>query len=107
MPSTRRRNSRCPQSSGLVPDGRLPGGRYVYCASLDWMIARLRGLDAALTSCRGAFMTHTSQASYASQASAGAAFAQGDFRVGAVINRSFSVLSRHFLTFFIVTLVAF
>jgi hypothetical protein len=49
----------------------------------------------------------TSQASYASQASAGAAFAQGDFRVGAVISRSLSVLSRHFLTFFIVTLIAF
>src|SRR5262245_8353684 len=51
-------------------------------------------------------MTHTSQASHASQASAGADFAQGDFRVGAVINRSFSVLSRHFLTFFIISLIA-
>jgi uncharacterized membrane protein len=49
-------------------------------------------------------MTYTSQAS---QPSAGAAFAQGDFRVGQVISRSFSVFMRHFLTFFIVTLIAF
>jgi hypothetical protein len=49
-------------------------------------------------------MTYTSQAS---QPSAGAAFAQGDFRVGQVISRAFTLLFRHFLTFFIVTLIAF
>jgi hypothetical protein len=49
-------------------------------------------------------MTYTSQAS---QPSASAAFAPGDFRVGQVISRSFSLLMRHFLTFFIVTLIAF
>jgi hypothetical protein len=49
-------------------------------------------------------MTYTSQAS---QPSAGAAFAQGDFHVGQVISHSFSVFMRHFLTFFIVTLIAF
>jgi len=49
-------------------------------------------------------MTFTSQAS---QPSAGAAFAPGDFRVGHVISRSVSVLARHFLTFFIVSLIAF
>jgi uncharacterized membrane protein len=49
-------------------------------------------------------MTYTSQAS---QPSAGAAFAPGDFRVGQVISRSFSLFMRHFLTFFIVTLIAF
>src|SRR4051794_27055060 len=47
--------------------------------------------------------------SYASQATrtSAAAFAQGDFRVGPVISRSFALLFRHFLTFFIITLVAF
>jgi hypothetical protein len=49
-------------------------------------------------------MTYTSQAS---QPTAGATFAQGDFRVGQVFTRSFSLLFRHFLTFFIVTLIAF
>lgn len=34
-------------------------------------------------------------------------FAEGDFRVGRVISRAFSVLSRNFLTFFIVTTVAY
>jgi uncharacterized membrane protein len=48
-------------------------------------------------------MTHTSQASHTSAA----AFAQGDFRVGPVISRSFALLFRHFLTFFIITLIAF
>jgi MFS family permease len=33
-------------------------------------------------------------------------FAEGDFRVGAVLNRTFSVLSRNFLPFFIVVVVA-
>jgi len=33
-------------------------------------------------------------------------FAEADFRVGSVISRSASVLSRHFVTFFIVALVA-
>jgi hypothetical protein len=33
-------------------------------------------------------------------------FAEGDFRVGAVLNRTFSVLSRNFLPFFIVLVVA-
>ena len=36
-----------------------------------------------------------------------ARFAQGDFRVGRVISRAFSVLSRNFVTFFIVTAVAY
>jgi len=47
--------------------------------------------------------------SYASQAThaSTAAFAQGDFRVGHVISRSFALLFRHFLTFFIITLIAF
>src|SRR5262245_9572356 len=49
-------------------------------------------------------MTYTSQAS---QPSAGAAFAQGGFRVGQVLSRSFSLFMRNFLTFFIVTLIAF
>jgi hypothetical protein len=35
-----------------------------------------------------------------------AAFAESDFRVGRVINRTTSVLSRNFLTFFVVTAVA-
>jgi uncharacterized membrane protein len=48
-------------------------------------------------------MTQTSQASYTSAA----AFAQGDFRVGHVISRSFALLFRHFLMFFLITLVAF
>src|SRR5262245_2641051 len=34
-------------------------------------------------------------------------FAQGDFRVGSVIRRSASMLSGHFLTFFIVTVIAY
>ena len=33
-------------------------------------------------------------------------FAEGDFRVGRVLNRTASVFSRNFLTFFIVTAVA-
>jgi hypothetical protein len=37
---------------------------------------------------------------------AAAHFAESDFRVGSVLSRSASVLSRHFLTFFIVTLIA-
>ena len=47
--------------------------------------------------------------SYTSQATrtSAAAFAQGDFRVGHVISRSFALLFRHFLTFFIITLIAF
>jgi hypothetical protein len=49
-------------------------------------------------------MTQTTQASYTSTT---AAFAEGDFRVGQVISRSFTLLFRHFLTFFIVTLIAF
>src|SRR5215475_14093516 len=46
---------------------------------------------------------------YASQATptAAAAFAQGDFRVGHVLSRSLTLLFRHFVTFFIITLVAF
>jgi hypothetical protein len=48
-------------------------------------------------------MTYTSQASQPSAT----AFAPGDFRVGQVISRSFTLLFRHFLTFFIVTLIAF
>src|SRR5215472_9709787 len=43
-------------------------------------------------------MAHTSVAA--------AHFAEGDFRVGRVIRRSASMLSRHFLTFFIVTVIA-
>src|SRR5262247_418116 len=43
-------------------------------------------------------MAHTSVAA--------AHFAEGDFRVGRVIRRSASVLSGHFLTFFIVTVIA-
>src|SRR5215467_12353402 len=43
-------------------------------------------------------MAHTSVAA--------AHFAEGDFRVGSVISRSASILSRHFLTFFIVTVIA-
>jgi len=34
-------------------------------------------------------------------------FVEGDFRVGRVLNRTFSLLSRHFLTFFVVTAVAY
>jgi hypothetical protein len=49
-------------------------------------------------------MTYTSQAS---QPSAAAAFAPGDFRVGHVISRSVSVMARHFLPFFVVSLIAF
>ena len=47
--------------------------------------------------------------SYASQAThtSAAAFAEGDFRVGHVISRSFALLFRHFLRFFLVTLIAF
>jgi hypothetical protein len=57
-------------------------------------------------------MTYTSQASRSqastSQASQpSAAFAPGDFRVGPVISRSVSVMARHFLSFFIVSLIAF
>jgi len=44
-------------------------------------------------------MTHISVAA--------AHFAEGDFRVGSVINRAATILWRHFLTFFIVTLVAY
>jgi MFS family permease len=36
-----------------------------------------------------------------------ASFAESQFRVGAVLNRSSSVLSRNFLTFFVVTIVAY
>src|SRR5262249_35243801 len=43
-------------------------------------------------------MAHTSVAA--------AHFAEGDFRVGSVISRSASILSRHLLTFFIVTVIA-
>jgi hypothetical protein len=43
-------------------------------------------------------MTHTSVAA--------AHFTEGDLRVGSVINRSATILSRHFLTFFIATLIA-
>jgi hypothetical protein len=43
-------------------------------------------------------MAHTSVAA--------AHFAEGDFRVGSVIRRSASMLSGHFLTFFIVTVIA-
>ena len=47
--------------------------------------------------------------SYASQAThtSAAAFAEGDFRVGHVISRSFALLFRHFLRFFLVALIAF
>src|SRR4051812_30191808 len=68
-------------------------------------MARLSGLDTALTSCRRALMTYTSQTS-TSQASS-AVFAPGDFRVGPVISRSVSVMARHFPSFFIVGLIAF
>ena len=44
-------------------------------------------------------MTHTSVAADR--------FVEGDFRVGSVISRSASVLSRHFLAFLIVTLIAY
>jgi hypothetical protein len=44
-------------------------------------------------------MTHASVAT--------AHFAEGDFRVGSVISRSVSLLSRHFVTFFIVAVVAY
>src|SRR5262245_24503224 len=44
-------------------------------------------------------MTHTSVAA--------AHFAEGDFRVGSVISRAVSLLSRHFLTFFIVAVIAY
>ena len=40
-------------------------------------------------------------------ASMAARFAESDFRVGRVLSRAASVFSRHFLTFFIVTLVAY
>src|SRR5262245_3469368 len=43
-------------------------------------------------------MAHTSVAA--------AQFAEGDFRVGSVIRRSASMLSGHFLTFFIVAVIA-
>jgi hypothetical protein len=43
-------------------------------------------------------MAHTSVAA--------AHFAEGDFRVGSVIRRSASMLSGHFLTFFVVTVIA-
>jgi hypothetical protein len=33
-------------------------------------------------------------------------FAEGEFRVGGVLNRTWSVLSRNFLTFFLVTAIA-
>jgi MFS family permease len=39
-------------------------------------------------------------------ASLSARFAQGDFRVGRVLNRTTSLLSRNFLTFFVVTAIA-
>ena len=38
---------------------------------------------------------------------AAARFAKNDLRVGSIISRSGAVLSRHFLTFFIVTLIAY
>jgi hypothetical protein len=44
-------------------------------------------------------MTHASVAT--------AHFADGDFRVGSVISRSVSLLSRHFVTFFIVAVIAY
>src|SRR5262249_27185088 len=44
-------------------------------------------------------MTHTSVAA--------AHFAEGDFRVGGVISRAASLLSRHFVTFFIVAVIAY
>ena len=44
---------------------------------------------------------------HASTATAATRFAEGDFRVGRVLSRAISVLARHFLTFFIVTFVAF
>jgi hypothetical protein len=67
-------------------------------------MARLSGLDAALTSRRRALMTQTSQASYAS---ATATFAEGNFRVGRVLGHTFTVLSHRFLAFFTVAFVAF
>ena len=33
-------------------------------------------------------------------------YAEGEFRVGGVLNRAWSVLSRNFLTFFVVTAIA-
>src|SRR5262245_9020702 len=50
---------------------------------------------------RGPPMTHASTATVEPR------FAEGDFRVGRVLSRAISVLLRHFLTFFIVTFVAF
>ena len=44
---------------------------------------------------------------HASVATAGTRFAEGDFRVGRVLSRTISVLSHRFLTFFIVSFVAF
>jgi hypothetical protein len=38
---------------------------------------------------------------------AAARFAENDLRLGSIISRSGAVLSRHFLTFFIVTLIAY
>jgi hypothetical protein len=62
-------------------------------------------------------MTYTSQASTPQSSTSGAStsqasqpsstFAPGDFRVGPVISRSVSVMARHFLSFFIVSLIAF
>lgn len=43
----------------------------------------------------------------ASVATAATRFTEGDFRVGRVLTRAFSVLSRRFLPFFVVTFVAF
>jgi uncharacterized membrane protein len=51
--------------------------------------------------------TYTSQATTSQATHTSAAFAPGDFRVGHVISTSFALLFRHFLTFFIVTLIAF
>src|SRR5215472_14811942 len=48
---------------------------------------------------RGVRMTDVSAAA--------AHFATDDFRVGSVISRSGAVLSRHFLTFFIVAVIAY
>jgi len=44
---------------------------------------------------------------HASVVTAGTRFAEGDFRVGRVLSRTISVLSHRFLTFFIVSFVAF
>jgi hypothetical protein len=54
--------------------------------------------EAVQASCRGRFMTHTSVAA--------APFAERGFRVGHVLSRAASVLSRRFLTLFIVSVVA-